>query len=232
MRVFKPQSPMSVGAWTLAVFGTFAAAAAFAEMLEPALPLDAARMVGNLAEGISALSGLPFSNYTGVLIGASVIPVWNENVGTLPIHFGMSGLNSAVSILELMGHENRALNMFWDRRFGDRNARRHQARDHEETGDGIAEARPQRPDHAPRRCHERAGSTAAASCRWLCGTAPLPPTSPRGRDFQHRRVYVDPHRLGASRPCLGRRLATAVGEVTAPAMGREPSEWLVTDSAQ
>ena len=36
--------------------------------------------------------------------------MWNENVGTLPIHFGISGLNSAVSILELLGHENRALN--------------------------------------------------------------------------------------------------------------------------
>ncbi len=110
MRVFKRQSPMSVGAWTLAVFGTFAAAAAFAEMLERRFPWMPLRIAGNLAEGISALSGLPFSNYTGVLIGASVIPVWNENVGTLPIHFGMSGLNSAVSILELMGNENRALN--------------------------------------------------------------------------------------------------------------------------
>src|ERR1700722_11861437 len=28
MRVFKPQSPMSMGAWTLAVFGTFSAGAA------------------------------------------------------------------------------------------------------------------------------------------------------------------------------------------------------------
>jgi hypothetical protein len=66
--------------------------------------------MGDVSEAFSALSGLPFSNYTGVLIGASVIPVWNENVGTLPIHFGMSGLNSAVSILELLGHDNRALN--------------------------------------------------------------------------------------------------------------------------
>jgi len=110
MRVFKPQSPMSVGAWTLAVFGTFSAAAAFAEMLNQrfkSLPIE---IMGDLSEGISALAGLPFSNYTGVLIGASVIPLWNENVATLPIHFGMSGLNSAVSILELMGNRNPALN--------------------------------------------------------------------------------------------------------------------------
>ena len=54
---------------------------------------------------------MPFANYTGVLIGASVIPVWNANVETLPIHFGMSGLNSAVSMLELKGHGSPALNL-------------------------------------------------------------------------------------------------------------------------
>ncbi|MGB8887278.1 MAG: NrfD/PsrC family molybdoenzyme membrane anchor subunit [Candidatus Korobacteraceae bacterium] len=110
MRVFKPQSPMSVGAWTLAVFGTFSAAAAFAEWANRHVDSVVLRSGGNFAEGISALAGLPFSNYTGVLIGASVIPLWNENVGSLPIHFGMSGLNSAVSMLELMGHNNSALN--------------------------------------------------------------------------------------------------------------------------
>lgn len=110
MRVFKPQSPMSVGAWTLAIFGTFSAAAAFAEMLNRRFKSLPVQVAGDLAEGISALAGLPFSNYTGVLIGASVIPLWNENVATLPVHFGMSGLNSAVAILELMGNKHRALN--------------------------------------------------------------------------------------------------------------------------
>ncbi len=110
MRVIKLQSPMSIGAWTLAVFGTFSAAAAFAELLDRRFPSWPVRVGGDLAETVSALAGLPFSNYTGVLIGASVIPVWNENVSSLPIHFGMSGVNSAVSILELMGHRNPALN--------------------------------------------------------------------------------------------------------------------------
>lgn len=110
MRVFKKRSPMSVGAWTLAIFGTCSAGAAFAEMVEQRLPFLPLRLIGDASELISVVAGLPFSNYTGVLIGASVIPVWNENVGSLPIHFGMSGLNSAVSILELMGHQNRALN--------------------------------------------------------------------------------------------------------------------------
>jgi hypothetical protein len=110
LRVFKKQSPMSVGAWTLAAFGTFSAGAAFAEMLSRRYNWLPIRLVGDLSEGLSALAGLPFSNYTGVLIGASVIPVWNENVDILPVHFGMSGLNAAVSILEVMGHSNPALN--------------------------------------------------------------------------------------------------------------------------
>lgn len=110
MRVFKKQSPMSVGAWTLAVFGTFSAGAAFAEILDKRYDWLPVRLAGNLSEGISALAGMPFATYTGVLIGATAIPVWNENVATLPIHFGMSGLNSAVSILELLGHDNKALN--------------------------------------------------------------------------------------------------------------------------
>lgn len=110
LRVFKRQSPMSVGAWTLAAFGTFSGGAALAELLSERLTFVPVRLLGNVAEVMSALAGIPLSNYTGVLIGASVIPVWNENVGSLPVHFGMSGLNSAVSILELLGHENRALN--------------------------------------------------------------------------------------------------------------------------
>lgn len=109
LRVFKRQSPMSVGAWTLALFGTSSGAAAFAQIAEKRFGFPV-RMLGNIAEVFSAAAGLPFSNYTGVLIGATAIPVWHEHVGSLPIHFGMSGLNSAVGILELMGHDNPALN--------------------------------------------------------------------------------------------------------------------------
>ncbi|HZR55888.1 MAG TPA: NrfD/PsrC family molybdoenzyme membrane anchor subunit [Terriglobales bacterium] len=113
LRVFKPQSPMSVGVWTLVGFSGGAAAAAFADFMRerfgPSLPISIMEQAGQAA---SLLFGLPFSNYTGVLIGATSIPVWNENVGELPIHFGMSGLSAAVGILELMGHEkSRALQM-------------------------------------------------------------------------------------------------------------------------
>ncbi len=44
------------------------------------------------------------ATYTGVLIGGTAIPVWNHNIDTLPAHFAASGMNSAVSILELLGN--------------------------------------------------------------------------------------------------------------------------------
>jgi hypothetical protein len=111
LRVFKLRSPMSIGAWTLVAFSNAAAAAAFADTVDRwtggRVPL---RIAGNAAELLSAATGLVLSTYTGVLIGATTIPVWSRNVRVLPIHFGASGLGTAVSILELLGHHDRALN--------------------------------------------------------------------------------------------------------------------------
>jgi len=111
LRIIKPQSAMSVGAWTLAAFGTFSAATTFAKLVQERWDFLPVKIVANLSQFASAISGLPFHNYTGVLIGATVIPAWNKNIETLPIHFGMSGVQSACSILELLGHENHALNI-------------------------------------------------------------------------------------------------------------------------
>jgi hypothetical protein len=111
LRVFKPQSPMSVGVWTLLGFSSGAAAAAFAQFLGDrygaSLPLT---LLENAGEAVSLAFGLPFSNYTGVLIGATAIPIWNRNADHLPMHFGASGLGAAVGLLEIMGHrKSRAL---------------------------------------------------------------------------------------------------------------------------
>jgi hypothetical protein len=111
LRVFKLQSPMSVGAWTLVAFSNFAAAAAFADLAHNVtagkLPV---KLVGDAAEMLSAATGLVLATYTGVLLGATAIPVWSKNARVLPFHFGASGLGSAVSMLELLGHRSRALN--------------------------------------------------------------------------------------------------------------------------
>src|SRR5436189_97522 len=113
LRVFKLRSPMSMGAWTLVGFVSGASATAFAQFMQdrygPSLPL---RVMENAGQAASLALGLPFSNYTGVLIGATAIPVWNQNVAELPLHFGASGLSAAVGMLEMMGHrKSRALQM-------------------------------------------------------------------------------------------------------------------------
>ena len=111
LRVFKIQSPMSVGAWVLALFGSTSGAAAFAELVERRFDIRPIRVLGNIAEGFSAALGLPLATYTGVLIGATAIPAWHHNIKTLPMHFGMSGLASGVSVLELVGNgDSPALN--------------------------------------------------------------------------------------------------------------------------
>ena len=69
------------------------------------------RLVADAAGALSAATGLVLSTYTGVLIGATAIPAWSRNVRVLPIHFGASGVGTAVSILELLGHRDRALNL-------------------------------------------------------------------------------------------------------------------------
>jgi formate-dependent nitrite reductase membrane component NrfD len=111
LRVFKLQSPMSVGAWTLTAFSSAAAASAFADLVRARtngrIPVA---LVGDAAGMLAAATGLVMTTYTGVLIGATVIPAWNRHARILPIHFAASGLGSAVSMLELLGHDEPALN--------------------------------------------------------------------------------------------------------------------------
>lgn len=113
LRVFKFQSPMSVGAWTLFAFSSTSSGLAFLDFLKRRNGNGAGRflrVIENAADFSSAISGAVLATYTGVLIGATAVPVWNKNVGILPIHFAASGMGSAASLLELRGHETPALN--------------------------------------------------------------------------------------------------------------------------
>jgi DMSO reductase anchor subunit len=110
LRVFKPQSAMSVGSWTLAAFSTAAGAAAFVAMVERrfdgAVPV---RILSRTCSTAAAGLGTIMATYTGVLIGATAIPAWNANVRVLPMHFAASGVGSAAAALELLGHDDAAL---------------------------------------------------------------------------------------------------------------------------
>ena len=113
LRVFKPQSTMSMGSWILSAFSLSATASMFADVLHWRFGSTlAGRLIGGIGRVGSTLFGMPFHNYTGVLLATTAIPVWNARVKSLPRVFGMSGLQSAVGLLELAGHaDSRALNL-------------------------------------------------------------------------------------------------------------------------
>jgi Polysulphide reductase, NrfD len=104
LRVVKIQSPMSVGAWVLFLFGGFAFLAVLGHELVVrgfnGLPFLGLQWTG---EFLGALTGLLLASYTGVLIGATAVPVWSQNRTLLPIHFLTSGLGCSAGILELAG---------------------------------------------------------------------------------------------------------------------------------
>jgi hypothetical protein len=108
-RVFKFQSPMSVGSWTLMAFSTSAGAAAFLAGWQQQRR-GIFKVLENASEFISTITGPVVSSYTGVLLGATALPVWNQNIGLLPLHFATSGMATAAALLELRGHGSPALN--------------------------------------------------------------------------------------------------------------------------
>jgi formate-dependent nitrite reductase membrane component NrfD len=110
LRVVKPQSPMSVGAWTLVVFSGAAGVAALADGAGDGATHGAARRrIGDGAGLAAAASGVVLATYTGVLIGATAVPAWSRQAAMWPLHFGVSSLGSAAAFLEVTGRRDRPL---------------------------------------------------------------------------------------------------------------------------
>jgi hypothetical protein len=109
LRVFKPQSAMSMGAWILTAFGACVFPGLIALELHGLHTFSGAMdQVFRIAAGLlifaSAVFGMLLATYAGVLIGATAIPAWFLHRVLLPIHFGVAGLGSAAALLELLGH--------------------------------------------------------------------------------------------------------------------------------
>src|SRR5438034_4418622 len=109
LRVFKHQSPMSVGAWIVFFFGGCAVPGLIALELhtQQIFTGDFDRFLQVIAFLLilgSAFWGIFLATYTGVLLGATAIPAWFLHRTFLPIHFGVAGLGSAAALLELLGH--------------------------------------------------------------------------------------------------------------------------------
>jgi DMSO reductase anchor subunit len=85
LRIFKPRSPMSMGSWCLSVFSAAIGGAVGADLLgRPRV----ARALGVQA----ALLGTYLGSYTGVLLAATAVPVWNRSRAFLPPIFICTGV--------------------------------------------------------------------------------------------------------------------------------------------
>jgi hypothetical protein len=99
LRVFKPTSPLSVGSWILAPFGTLAGATAASELTGIAPGL--ARLTG---AGAGVL-GPALTTYTAVLLADTAVPAWHEAHRELPFVFAGSALASGGAVGMLAGGE-------------------------------------------------------------------------------------------------------------------------------
>jgi len=89
LRVLRPTSPLSVGTFILAPFGTLSGIAA-ASHLTGRLP-----RIGRLAGVGAAALGPPLATYTAGLIANTAVPAWHEGHRELPFVFGGSGAAAA-----------------------------------------------------------------------------------------------------------------------------------------
>jgi hypothetical protein len=90
LRVFKVTSPMSVGSWILAAFGTATAPAALHAWTGGRLG-----GAGRAAQLASGGLGMPLAAYTGALLANTAIPVWHEARHELPFVFAGGAVMSA-----------------------------------------------------------------------------------------------------------------------------------------
>lgn len=109
LRILKLRSPMSVGTWTLTIFGAFCGLSALIQAAEDGL----LRRVSPISRPLLALPpkligalGLAFafgtSGYTGILVSATAVPLWARNYLLMGPLFLASSLSNAVAAIRLV----------------------------------------------------------------------------------------------------------------------------------
>jgi protein NrfD len=107
IRIFRPTSTMSIGAWTLAAFGSLSGLTAVAQGLEDAgwrPGRQVARWVGVPAAGMGAMMAV----YTGTLLAATSVQLWAAVYRLLPALFGTSSTATAAAALSLIAQASNA----------------------------------------------------------------------------------------------------------------------------
>ncbi len=95
LRVFRPTSPMNMGAWILSA----AAPTAMATALLVNAP-GRLGVIGEICGYLSGVFGAMLATYTGVLVSNTAIPVWQDTGRWMPVLFAASGAATAGSIID------------------------------------------------------------------------------------------------------------------------------------
>lgn len=108
LRLFKPRSPMNLGAWTLTAYSGAAATAVLREWLRgPRTDAErsaASKIVDGTLLLVCDAAGVPLAlllaGYTGVLLSSTATPIWSRNPWLGPL-FSASAIGSGASALSL-----------------------------------------------------------------------------------------------------------------------------------
>lgn len=109
LRVFKLRSPMSVGTWVLVTFGAWSTIAALIQAARDGLfgrKSGVTRLLLAIPEKLVDVLGLPpsafLSGYTGVLLGATAVPLWTKNALMIGPLFVASAFSNAAAAIALI----------------------------------------------------------------------------------------------------------------------------------
>lgn len=107
LRVFKPKSPMNLGAWTLGAFGGVLTLAALNEWRKSRQHGEASRIgnaigevIGTVADVAGVPLGLLLAGYTGVLLSTASTPLWARNPWIGPL-FSAGALSTGAEAISL-----------------------------------------------------------------------------------------------------------------------------------
>lgn len=111
LRVFKPESPMNLGTWTLTTYSGAAALALLRELLRHdelrpaaktrlAAAMERNPMLIAAVDGAGIPAALLMTSYTGVLLSCTATPIWTRNAWLAPL-FASSAMSTGAAAIEL-----------------------------------------------------------------------------------------------------------------------------------
>ena len=104
LRIFRRTSTMSIGSWTLGIFGSMSAFTAGAQFLADRLKNRTYRRAARVFALPAAASGAVVATYTGTLLGATSTPLWASASRLLPALFGASAAATSTAALSWVAH--------------------------------------------------------------------------------------------------------------------------------